>query len=211
MNNSKAIEISENIFWVGAVDWSMRNFHGYETSRGSTYNAYLILDEKITLIDTAKVTFTDELLRARADSNCRLKSRRAGSFRCVEKNCGTCSERRNHHDESKRLERFDGALRQIELQTCQSRRLNFNRQTHAEIRSDSDVALARFDGDVLSRRKDFVFKRRVRSTFGNVNEIRRRERFGNDFARGEEVLREYFNAVRQTGADCVKSSRRLGN
>ena len=62
MNNSKAIEISENIFWVGAVDWSMRNFHGYETSRGSSYNAYLIVDEKITLIDTVKHAFTDELL-----------------------------------------------------------------------------------------------------------------------------------------------------
>ncbi len=61
-NNCKAIQISENIFWVGAVDWSMRNFHGYETSRGSSYNAYLIVDEKITLIDTAKVTFADELL-----------------------------------------------------------------------------------------------------------------------------------------------------
>ncbi len=62
MNNYKAIQISENIFWTGAVDWLMRNFHGYETSRGSSYNAYLILDEKITLIDTAKITFTDELL-----------------------------------------------------------------------------------------------------------------------------------------------------
>ena len=62
MNNCKAIQISENIFWVGAVDWSMRNFHGYETSRGSTYNAYLILDDKVTLIDTAKITFADELL-----------------------------------------------------------------------------------------------------------------------------------------------------
>ena len=62
MNNCKAIEVSENIFWVGAVDWSMRNFHGYETSRGSTYNAYLILDEKITLIDTVKAGFEDELL-----------------------------------------------------------------------------------------------------------------------------------------------------
>ena len=62
MNNCKAIQISENIFWVGAVDWSMRNFHGYETSRGSSYNAYLILDEKITLIDTAKIDFKDELL-----------------------------------------------------------------------------------------------------------------------------------------------------
>ena len=62
MNNCKAIQISDNIFWVGAVDWSMRNFHGYETSRGSSYNAYLILDEKITLIDTAKITFANELL-----------------------------------------------------------------------------------------------------------------------------------------------------
>ena len=62
MNNCKAIEISERIYWVGAVDWSMRNFHGYETGRGTTYNAYLILDDKITLIDTAKIEFTDELI-----------------------------------------------------------------------------------------------------------------------------------------------------
>ena len=62
MNNCKAVEIAKNIYWVGAVDWSMRNFHGYETSRGTTYNAYLIIDEKITLIDTAKIDFKDELL-----------------------------------------------------------------------------------------------------------------------------------------------------
>ena len=61
-NNGKAIQISENIFWVGAVDWNMRNFHGYETGRGTTYNAYLILDDKITLIDTVKAGFEDELL-----------------------------------------------------------------------------------------------------------------------------------------------------
>lgn len=60
--NSKAIQISENIYWVGAVDWSMRNFHGYETGRGTTYNAYLILDDKIALIDTAKIDFKDELI-----------------------------------------------------------------------------------------------------------------------------------------------------
>ena len=61
-NNGKAIQISENIYWVGAVDWNMRNFHGYETGRGTTYNAYLILDEKITLIDSVKAGFEDELL-----------------------------------------------------------------------------------------------------------------------------------------------------
>ena len=59
---SKAVKIGENIYWVGAVDWSMRNFHGYETGRGTTYNAYLILDDKITLIDTAKIDFKGELI-----------------------------------------------------------------------------------------------------------------------------------------------------
>lgn len=64
MNKSlKAVEIKKNIYWVGAVDWSMRNFHGYETSRGTTYNAYLILDDKITLIDAVKAPFKDELLQ----------------------------------------------------------------------------------------------------------------------------------------------------
>ena len=58
----KAVEVKKDVYWVGAIDWSMRNFHGYETSRGTTYNAYLILDKKITLIDTVKAPFKDELL-----------------------------------------------------------------------------------------------------------------------------------------------------
>lgn len=58
----KPIEIAEGIFWVGSVDWNIRDFHGYSTYEGTTYNAYLILDEKITLIDTVKSEFADELL-----------------------------------------------------------------------------------------------------------------------------------------------------
>ena len=58
----KAVEIKKNIYWVGAIDWSMRSFHGYQTGRGTTYNAYLIIDDKITLIDTAKDSFAEELL-----------------------------------------------------------------------------------------------------------------------------------------------------
>ena len=58
----KAIEIKKDIYWVGAIDWSLRNFHGYQTGRGGTYNAYLILDDKITLIDTVKKGFESELL-----------------------------------------------------------------------------------------------------------------------------------------------------
>ena len=58
----KAIEMKKGIYWVGAVDWSMRSFHGYSTRRGSSYNAYLVLDEKITLIDTVKAPFVAELM-----------------------------------------------------------------------------------------------------------------------------------------------------
>lgn len=58
----KAIQIRENIYWVGGIDWNIRNFHGYSTPRGTTYNAYLILDEKITLIDTVKHYLFEEML-----------------------------------------------------------------------------------------------------------------------------------------------------
>lgn len=58
----KAVEIVKDIYWVGVIDWNERNFHGYTTDRGSTYNAYLIMDEKITLIDTCKRGFTEEML-----------------------------------------------------------------------------------------------------------------------------------------------------
>ncbi len=55
-------EIAKDIFLVGAIDWNIRDFHGYSTSHGTTYNAYLIKDEKITLIDAVKKEFADELI-----------------------------------------------------------------------------------------------------------------------------------------------------
>ncbi|MFO7984747.1 MAG: flavodoxin domain-containing protein [Desulfatiglandaceae bacterium] len=58
----KPVELAKDIFWVGAIDWNIRDFHGYSVSKGSTYNAYLIMDEKITLIDTVKRQFADELI-----------------------------------------------------------------------------------------------------------------------------------------------------
>jgi len=57
-----AIKVAEDIYWVGAIDWNVRNFHGYITEKGSTYNAFLIMDEKATLIDTVKAPFSSELL-----------------------------------------------------------------------------------------------------------------------------------------------------
>jgi flavorubredoxin len=58
----KAVKVSDKVYWVGAVDWAVRDFHGYLTSRGTTYNAFLILADKITLVDTVKAPFRDEML-----------------------------------------------------------------------------------------------------------------------------------------------------
>lgn len=59
MNN---VRLAEGVYYVGAVDWNLRDFHGYTTPRGVTYNSYLIVDEKVCLIDTVKAPFAQELL-----------------------------------------------------------------------------------------------------------------------------------------------------
>jgi flavorubredoxin len=58
----KPIEIAKGVYDVGVNDWNIRDFHGYSTYKGTSYNAYLIVDEKIALIDTVKAGFTDQLL-----------------------------------------------------------------------------------------------------------------------------------------------------
>lgn len=57
------VEIKPGVFWVGAIDWNIRNFHGYITHRGTTYNSYLIVDEEIALIDTVKEHFYPEMMK----------------------------------------------------------------------------------------------------------------------------------------------------
>ncbi len=55
--------IVDGIHWVGHVDWNIRDFHGYVTERGSTYNAYLVLDREPALVDTVKAPYAADLLR----------------------------------------------------------------------------------------------------------------------------------------------------
>jgi flavorubredoxin len=57
------VEIKKDIYWVGALDWDIRDFHGYSTPKGTTYNAFLMMDEKIALVDTVKKPFLDDLVR----------------------------------------------------------------------------------------------------------------------------------------------------
>ena len=58
----QAFKVTDKVYWVGAIDWDLRSFHGYATDLGTTYNAFLILDEKVTLIDTVKAPFFDEMV-----------------------------------------------------------------------------------------------------------------------------------------------------
>jgi len=53
----KPVELKNGIYWVGAVDWAIRDFHGYETPRGTSYNNYLIFDEEPTLLDAVHLDF----------------------------------------------------------------------------------------------------------------------------------------------------------
>lgn len=58
------IKIAEGVYWVGAIDWNARSLHGgnYTAHHGTTYNAYLIIDEKITLVDTVHGLFVEEMM-----------------------------------------------------------------------------------------------------------------------------------------------------
>jgi len=60
-----SFKIKNNVYWVGKVDWELRKFHGneYSTHRGSTYNSYLIKEEKIVLIDTVWKPFSKEFVK----------------------------------------------------------------------------------------------------------------------------------------------------
>ena len=57
------VELKKDIYWVGGIDWELRDFHGYLTQRGSSYNSYLVIDEKVTLIDATKIGNKDELFK----------------------------------------------------------------------------------------------------------------------------------------------------
>lgn len=57
-----AVKVTDTVYWVGAIDWHIRDMHGYLTESGTTYNAFLVLSDKITLIDTVKAPFKGEML-----------------------------------------------------------------------------------------------------------------------------------------------------
>ena len=89
MAKTNVTELNDGIYWVGAIDWNLRDFHGYVTTKGTTYNSYLIVDEKIALVDTVKYTHTDEMLRRirewmkevlKENNSCALNPKENGSL-----------------------------------------------------------------------------------------------------------------------------------
>ncbi len=58
------VELKEGVYWVGVVDWNIKKFHGHEysTHRGTTYNAYLIIDKKIALVDTVWGPYSGQMI-----------------------------------------------------------------------------------------------------------------------------------------------------
>jgi anaerobic nitric oxide reductase flavorubredoxin len=60
-----SINVKNKVFWVGKIDWELRKFHGdeYSTLRGSTYNSYLIKEEKTAIFDTVWAPFAEEYVR----------------------------------------------------------------------------------------------------------------------------------------------------
>lgn len=59
-----SFKINDAVTWIGKIDWELKKFHGdeYSTHRGSSYNSYLIRDDKTVLIDTVWEPFTKEFV-----------------------------------------------------------------------------------------------------------------------------------------------------
>lgn len=58
------VKVKNNVYWVGKIDWELRKFHGdeYSTNRGTSYNSYLVREEKTVLIDTVWVPFDEQFV-----------------------------------------------------------------------------------------------------------------------------------------------------
>ncbi len=67
-------KLTDHVTWVGKIDWELKKFHGeeYSTDRGSSYNAYLVRDEKTVLIDTVWLPYDNEFV-AKLKKRNRLK------------------------------------------------------------------------------------------------------------------------------------------
>ena len=145
-------ELKKGVYWVGVVDWGLRHFHGHElsTHRGSTYNSYLILDEKIVLVDTVWGPFQDQFIeniktghRPRAKSTIvvanHAETDHSGGLPAVMRCAPECDRRRLQAGRGEHRRALSPAL---EFPGGQDRREDQHRDERPGLRRGPDAALA---------------------------------------------------------------------
>ena len=189
----------------------MRSFTA-ETSRGSSYNAYLILDED-HLIDTVKEPFRKSSSGASPPSSTLLRSTTSSPTTSEPDHSGSTSlmmalpERQGHHKRPQRASEPQGALRRPVVRGRQGRRHALSRQTHA--RFVPTPMLHTIDSMVTyCPEEKILFSGNLRQHLASGgNHFMTRERPRRALLRGQEVLRQH---PRSTAVRHWLPSRRSG-
>lgn len=175
----KPIEIAPGIYDVGVNDWNISDFHGYSTPFGTSYNAYLVLDEKIALIDTVKSGFADELLYNISKVVDPKKIDLVISNHTEMDHSGSLARVMHRIGEDKPLycskmgeKKSAAALSpQAELSACGQRAGAHHRSTYVYLLGNPNGALARQHVHLPEGGQDSVFQRRVRAALRRTREV----------------------------------------
>ena len=145
-------ELMKDVYWVGIVDWGLRKFHGHElsTHRGSTYNSYLIRDEKTVLIDTTWAPFKAGVAREHQgrhrpgeDRHRRCQPRRARSLGRASPHHAACAQRRADRVQAGHGEHRGALPPALEIPGRQDGRPHPHREKRARLHRGDDAPLAR--------------------------------------------------------------------
>ena len=213
----RAHKVTENIWWVGGIDWNLRDFHGFETPQGTTYNCYLVKGETgIALIDTTKAPFMPEVL-ARIESVTPLSSITHIVVNHVEPDhngglpevmaampAGTVVA---SPVGAKSVAEYHNGL---EIDTREGRRGDRPRRAHDHVHARVDGALARLDVHVLPRGARAHAERRVRPARGERGALRRRARARRGAHGARHLLREHPAPARDGGGQGARQGAREG-
>ena len=175
-------QIVDGVHWVGYVDWSIRDFHGYVTERGSTYNSYVILDEEPARGGFGQGALCGESARqhfragqARGRPLGGVQPRRAGPLRLASGLDGGLPQR-DAGVRSKVQGRPGDLLRHVELevQDREDGRFPVAGEAHAGVHRDADGPLAGEHGDLDPAGQAPVLDGCVRTALCNERPLRRR-------------------------------------
>ncbi len=204
----KAVKVTDDVWWVGAIDWNIRDFHGYRTPRGSTYNAYLIMADKITLIDTVKAPFREEMMARIADVVDPGRIDYIVSNHSEMDHSGCLPEVIEAVRPEKVIASAVGAktLRELfPLEDGNHRRQGWGdpqpRQPDPHLHGDPDAPLARQHVRLPQRREAPLLPGRLRDALRLPGAVRRPDRPGDPGLRGGDLLREHHPPLLAAGPE----------